>query len=88
MKTTEIAQAVINDRATEATRHKARDAFIQGATWDAAVHSLLPLVFYEIKKPIYEGAGPFIEKLWPAAADILDFELELLRVERSAARGV
>lgn len=82
MKPSEIAQAVISDRATEAARHLARDAFVQGASWDAAVHRLLPLVIAEIKKPIYQGAGPFSGLLWPAAADVLEFELDYLRAGR------
>jgi hypothetical protein len=82
MNASQIAQAVISDRNTETARRAALDHFIQGASWDASVHRLLPVVIAEIKKPHYEGAGPFSELFWPAAAEVLDWELNYLRAGR------
>lgn len=74
MNPRQIAMAVVNDRTTAAARADALDAWIKGSTWEGAVHQLLPLVIAEVKKPLYEGI-PVAEMLWPAAADVLEFEM-------------
>jgi hypothetical protein len=76
MHISQLALAVVNDRATETARANALAYFIAGGNWDGAVHQLLPLVIAEVKKPIYEGI-PVADMLWPAAAEVLDFEVGL-----------
>lgn len=71
----QIAVAVFNDRATEAARAAALAHFAAGATWDGAVQMLLPTVFAELRKPIYEGAT-FTDTAWTAAAELLDMEVQ------------
>jgi hypothetical protein len=39
------------------------------------VHRLLPVVFAELRKPIYSGAE-FDATAWTAAADVLEMELQ------------
>lgn len=82
MNSNQLAQAIINDRSTAAARQSALDCFIGGEDYPHTVHRLLPLVIAEIKKPIYEGMGPFADMLWPAAAAILDDEIARARDER------
>lgn len=84
MNAEQIAQAVINDRSTTAARQAALDLFISGADYPQAVHRLLPLVISEIKKPIYQGMGPFTDMLWPAAAEILEDEITRARDAKGA----
>lgn len=82
MDTQQIAQSIINDRSTFLARKSALARFIAGADFESVVHELLPLVIAELRKPIYEGLGPFREQLWPAAAAILDDEIARARDER------
>jgi hypothetical protein len=85
MDVRQIAMAVVNDRGTEGARAAARAAFLEGRSWDGSVHSLLPTVILEVKKPLYEGI-PVAELLWPAAAEVLEWELE--RYREQLAEGV
>jgi hypothetical protein len=77
MEMRQVAVAVFNDRTTEAARAAALAVFVdKGADyWDAAVHRLLPVVFAELRKPIYSGAE-FDATAWTAAADVLEMELQ------------
>ena len=43
--------------------------------WDSAVHRLLPVVFAELRKPLYEGVT-FDDTAWTAAAEVLDMEIQ------------
>ena len=75
MNAVQIAAAVYNDRTTEPARLAALAAFAAGADWDAAVHTLLPTIITEVKKPIYEGM--LVSGLiWSAAAETLEMQLE------------
>ena len=85
MNAGQIALAIINDRSTTAARQAALAYFVSGADYSQAVHRLLPLVIAEIKKPIYQGMGPFTDMLWPAAAEILEDEIARARAEREGA---
>lgn len=87
MSPRQIAMAVVNDRTTEAARADALDAWIKGSTWEGAVHQLLPLVIAEVKKPLYEGI-PVAEMLWPAAAEVMDFEVGLAILAREEGEQV
>jgi len=71
----QIAQAIINDRATMAARRAALNLFISGTDYFQVVQRLLPLVSAELKKPGYEGMGSFADMLWPAAAEVLEDEI-------------
>lgn len=77
MQMKQIAVAVFNDRTTEPARAKALALFVEkGADyWDGAVHLLLPTVFAELRKPIYEGAS-FDDTAWTAAAEVLDMTIQ------------
>lgn len=81
MDSRQIAMAVVNDRTTETARADALAYWIAGGNWDGAVHQLLPLVIAEVKKPVYEGI-PVADMLWPAAAEVLDFEVGLAILEK------
>ena len=75
MKMQQVAVAVFNDRATETARAGALAAFIAGADWGAAVHRLLPVVFAELRKPIYSGVE-FDGPPWAAASELLELEYQ------------
>lgn len=75
MNMMQVALAVFNDQSTEAARSKALDHFTNGAEWDGAVQTLLPVVFAELKKPIYEGIT-FDDTAWTAAAHVLDMQVQ------------
>lgn len=75
MNMMQIAVAVFNDQSTESARTKALDHFANGAHWDGAVQLLLPTVFAELKKPMYEGMT-FDDTAWTAAAHLLDMEIQ------------
>jgi hypothetical protein len=77
MQMKQIAAAVFNDQSTEPARAAALRHFIdKGADyWDSAVHLLLPTVFAELKKPIYEGVE-FDDTAWTAAAEVLEMEIQ------------
>lgn len=75
MRMQQVAVAVFNDRATETARAAALAAFVAGADWGAAVHRLLPVVFAELKKPIYAGVQ-FDAPAWSAAAEVLEMEYQ------------
>lgn len=77
MEMKQIAAAVFNDRTTEAARADALRLFIdKGADyWDSAVRLLLPAVFAELRKPLYEGVT-FDSTAWTAAAEVLDMEIQ------------
>ncbi len=77
MNMEQVAAAVFNDRTTEAARADALKLFIdKGADyWTSAVHRLLPVVFAELRKPLYEGVT-FNDTAWTAAAMVLDMELQ------------
>jgi hypothetical protein len=77
----QIAQAVLNDSTTEQTRVLALDIWIAGHE-TAAVHKLLPTVFAEMRKPIYEGVE-FSDSSWVAAASILNQEIDRAIIERN-----
>ena len=89
MDARQIAMAVVNDRGTEGARAAARAAFLEGQSWDRSVLKLLPIVILEVKRTLYEGM-PVAELLWPAASEVLEWELEryaeLLREQK--AEGV
>jgi len=71
----QVALAVFNDQSTEAARSIALKHFANGAEWDGAVQTLLPTVFAELKKPIYEGVA-FDDTAWTAAAHVLDLQVQ------------
>ena len=77
MEMKQVAAAVFNDQTTEAARANALRLFIdRGADyWDSAVHLLLPVVFAELRKPLYEGVT-FNDTAWTAAAEVLDMEIQ------------
>lgn len=77
MEMKQVAAAVFNDRTTETARADALRLFIdKGADyWVSAVHLLLPAVFAELKKPMYEGVT-FNDSAWTAAAEVLDMEIQ------------
>ena len=77
MRMHQVAVAVFNDPTTEAARAAALAVFVdQGADyWDQAVHRLLPVVFSELRKPIYSGVE-FDATAWTAAADVLEMEIQ------------
>lgn len=81
MNIEQIAQAILNDRATEQTRANALDIWIAGRE-TAAVHKLLPTVFAEMRKPIYDGVE-FSDSSWVAAASILNHEIDRAIIERT-----
>jgi len=71
----QVALAVFNGQSTETARSKALAHFANGAEWDGAVQTLLPTVFAELKKPIYEGVA-FDDTAWTAAAHVLDLQVQ------------
>ena len=77
MQMKQVAIAVFNDRSTEPARTAALQVFIdKGADyWDSAVHRILPAVFAELRKPIYEGIA-FDDTAWTAAAEVLEMEIQ------------
>ncbi len=77
MQMHQVAAAVFNDPATEPARKKALDWFVEkGADyWDSAVQLLLPTVFAELRKPIYEGVS-FDDTAWTGAANVLDMTIQ------------
>ena len=77
MKIEQIAQAVLHDPTTSEARARGLQTFIdKGADhWTAAVHWILPAVYAEMKKPIYEGVQ-FEGTAWEAAAEILETEID------------
>ena len=75
MEMRQVAFAVFNDRTTEAARDKALQWFIDRGHWDASVHLILPAVFAELRKPIYEGVS-FDDTAWTAAAEVLDMTIQ------------
>jgi hypothetical protein len=77
MEMKQVAAAVFNDRTTESARADALRLFVdKGADyWDSAVHLLLPVVFAELRKPLYEGVT-FEDTAWTAAAEVLDMEIQ------------
>lgn len=77
MQMKQVAVAVFNDRTTEPARGKALALFVEkGADyWDQAAHLLLPTVFAELRKPIYEGSS-FDDTAWTAAAEVLDMTIQ------------
>jgi hypothetical protein len=75
MNMMQVALAVFNDQSTEAARSIALKHFANGAEWDGAVQTLLPTVFAELKKPIYEGVA-FDDTAWVAAAHVLDLQVQ------------
>jgi hypothetical protein len=66
----QVAVAIFNDPATESARASALECFKAGATWGGATQRLLPTVFAELRKPIYEGAT-WDDTAWTAAAELL-----------------
>jgi len=77
MQMQQVAVAIFNDRATEEARAKALALFIErGADyWDSAVHLLLPTVYAELRKPVYEGVS-FDDTAWTAAAEVLEMAIQ------------
>lgn len=75
MKMQQIATAILNDRTTETERAKALAFFANGGDMHTAVHMLLPVVFAELKKPIYAGVT-FDDTSWTAAAHVLDMDIQ------------
>jgi len=70
----QVAMAVVNDASTQQARAIALAAWISGKD-DAAVHCLLPTVFAELRKPIYEGVE-FDDTAWTAARMVLDYDID------------
>ncbi len=85
MKMEQVAMAVVNDPATQAVRADALALWIQGSE-TAAVHRLLPTVFAELRKPIYQGVS-FDEGSWSAARAVLDFDIDYAIAERNRGLG-
>jgi len=79
----QIAMAVVNDPTTEQARAIALATWIAGRD-DGAVHCLLPTVFAELRKPIYEGVS-FDDGPWAAARMVLDYDIDHAIAERGAA---
>ena len=77
MQMKQVATAVFNDKSTETARAEALRVFVdKGADyWDSAVHRILPAVFAELRKPLYEGVT-FDSTAWTAAAEVLEMEIE------------
>ena len=82
MKMEQIAMAVVNDKTTEQIRAYALAKWIEGLE-TAAVHAILPAVFAELRKQIYEGVS-FEEGAgsWTAARAVLDYEINRAIAER------
>jgi hypothetical protein len=85
MKMEQVAMAVVNDQGTLRARANALALWKEGHD-TAAVHSLLPTIFDEIRKPIYHGVR-FDEGSWSAARAVLDFDIDYAIAERNRGPG-
>lgn len=83
MKMEQVAMAVVNDPATQSVRADALALWIQGSE-TAAVHRLLPTVFAELRKPIYQGVS-FDAGSWSAARAVLEFDIDQAIAKRGAS---
>lgn len=85
MEMQQVAMAVVNDRTTEQVRAQALAKWIEGHD-TAAVHMLLPMVFAELRKPLYEGVT-FDQGSWAAARAVLDYDIDNAVGEYRATAG-
>lgn len=84
MKMEQIAMAIVNDAATQQARAIALATWISGKD-DGAVHCLLPTVFAELRKPIYEGVSFEEGTAWTAARMVLDYDIDNAIAEREGS---
>lgn len=79
MDISQLALAVINDRATELDRIRAVQLFLMHSR-ESAVLSLMQAVYAELDKPIYDGVELTDQgqpaECWAAGNWVLDYELE------------
>lgn len=85
MQIEQIAMAVVNDQATEQARLIALASWIAGKD-DGAVHCLLPTVFAELRKPIYQGIE-LDGTAWQAAARVLEWQIDNALAEREGGQA-
>jgi hypothetical protein len=76
MQMKQIAIAVFNDPSTQVEQKKAYFYWLNEGHRTGALLQLLPVIFAELRKPIYEGAS-FDSSPWEAAAELLDSHIEL-----------
>jgi len=86
MQMKQIALAIFNDLATQEKQKQAFLYWLNERHETGALLHFLPIVFAELKKPIYEGVS-FDDSPWTAAAELLNFHIEHELEKREGAKN-
>lgn len=86
MQMKQIALAVFNDPATQEKQKQAYSYWLNEGHVTGALLQLLPTIFAELKKPIYEGVS-FDDSPWSAAAELLEFHIQSELDKREGAKN-
>ena len=86
MQMKQIALAVFNDQTTQEKQKQAFSYWLNEGHETGALLQLLPIIFAELKKPIYDGVS-FDDSPWTAAAELLEFHVQSELDKREGAKN-